>query len=382
VPAEDLVWLKLGWEAQPDGSWIDPRVRARDEEDARRRAAGHERQDLTWLDPDEVEKARAGLYRCGDEWLPPAAADAYHAELGRWWRVPGERFVVHTTLARASQGPEWAVRWADRTWDDLVRIFGLAPARPPVVIVLRDLAQYNAFAAGDPARGRRASELDGSSSIHYAHHAQNWLEDLGQGPESTGSGVGWWDRDDPELAPYGQHSIRHAAAHSFVEAFDPSPAALGDLLAGDLSTTAAFWAEKRVPRWLRVGAASYVERWFVDDQVEAGGDPRWARTWALDNLRARGGLPDLDAVLAMQLDPGRPDESVQLIHASGLVVAFVLERLDEAVTRAHAELKRALAAGSAAGTTGNRDAEVAAAAEALERALLAAEPALRAFAGE
>ena len=372
VPAEHLTWLRLGYEEQLDGSWIHPGALARRADDAGRREAGWQQQDLTWIPPEELESAGAGLWKCGERWLTLEEADGYHAELRSWWRVPGERFVVHTTLARAEKGPEWAVWWADRTWSDLVRLFGVEPQKKPVVVVLDGIEQYNALATGDSAAGTPPTELEGSSSVHYAFFAEAWLEDLGFGPEYQGSGVGWWDREDAALSPYGQHSIRHAAGQSFVEAIDPSWNAVGGMVADGLQMpqVAAFWAEKKIPRWLRYGAASYVERYFVDDQAGDGGDPLWARKWAFTNLAARGGPADLERVLEFSLDANDAPGSADLIHTAGLLVAFVLEGQNPAVAAAHAALRDALVAGD----------DTRASVQALEQALRGAEAEIAAFA--
>jgi hypothetical protein len=371
APTEHLAWLRLGFVEQLDGSWLHPGALARRAEDAAHREAGWQRQDLTWISPEELESAQAGLWKCGERWLSLEEADRYHAELHRWWRVAGERFVVHTTLPRAAQAPEWAAWWADRTWNDLVRIFGVEPRGKPVVVVLDGIEQYNALAVGDPAAGLAPTELEGSSSVHYAFFAEAWLEDLGFGPEYQGCGVGWWDRDDPALAPFGQHSVRHAAAQSFVEAIDPSWNTVGAMVADGLvqAQVADFWAEKRIPRWLRYGAAAYVERYFVDDTVGEGGDPLWARKWATANLAGRGGPADLERVLEFALSAGDAAGSADLIQSAGLVVAFVLDGGDAEVAAAHAALRDALVAGD----------DTRAPVAALEQALRQAEEQIAAF---
>jgi hypothetical protein len=122
----------------------------------------------------------------------------------------------------------------------------------------------------------------------------------------------------------------------------------------------AFWAEKRIPRWLRYGAASYCERYFLDPAATDGGNPRRAREWGLANLRNKGGLGELEDVFEFRLSLDDVERSTKLIHEAGAVVAYVLDGEDGEVAEAHAAFKAALKAG---GDTAKAVAE-------LEKALL------------
>ncbi|MBK9388624.1 MAG: hypothetical protein IPN34_27750, partial [Planctomycetes bacterium] len=95
--------------------------------------------------------------------------------------------------------------------------------------------------------------------MHYAFFAEAWFDFTQEPPLHRGAGVAFSEPTDPVLAPYGTFSVRHAAAQSFVEAIDPSWRALSSVPTQGLVAN-AFWSEKRIPRWLRYGAASYVER--------------------------------------------------------------------------------------------------------------------------
>jgi hypothetical protein len=108
---------------------------------------------------------------------------------------------------------------------------------------------------------------------------------------------------------------------------------------------AAFWNEKKLPRWLHYGIASYCERYAKDPQAGEGGDPWAFRAWAIQNLRAGGELQPLEQIFAMNLDPNDPAGSVRRIHEAGLLVSFVLDGGCEPVSAAHEALKQALAAG-------------------------------------
>ena len=274
------------------------------------------------------------------------------------------------------QRVEWCKWYADQTFTELVRLFGIAPgARPsavdllgekgdkPELVVWNDLAQFNKFAAG--------AETEGFSSLHYAFFADALFDPTVKPPAFAAIGAAYWDNRTPEANAFGQHSIRHAAALSFVEAIDPSWKVLGDTAMGtQAKSTAAFWAEKKIPRWLHYGAASYVERWFRDPTVGDGGDPEWARKWARASLKKDGGLRDLAKVFEFKLALADVPGSTRLIHEAGLVTAFVLDGGDKNVQRAHEALKQALLSG--ASTT-------AAVAE-LQKALTTAKAGIAAFA--
>jgi hypothetical protein len=381
VPIADVSFLKLGFE-RDGNSWISPLTKARLQREQDLLKKGWQQQDLTWVDPEEFEEWKKGLWKCGDKWLDNAAADQWHADLAHPWLVAGEHFVVSATVER--ERVEWCKWHADQTWDDLVRIFGVEPGarvsavdlfgdkrNKPQVIVLRSLPQFNAFAAGDEVKKLPLAETDGFSSLHYAFFADALIDASVKPAAFAGAGVALWDNSSPTMEAYGKHAIRHAAAQSFVEAIDPSWKTLAESAGGQARSTVPFWAEKKIPRWLRYGAASYVERYFVDKSVGEGGDSKWARTWALASLKKGGGLRDLQKVFEFKLTLADVPGSTQLIHEAGLVVAFVLDGGDKQVQAALQALQAALRAG---GATDKAAAE-------LQKALLAAKPAIAKFAG-
>lgn len=382
VPPSDLSFLRLGWSRLESGEWASPLTLARLTQEQELATKGWQRQDLTWIPPEEFDDWRAGKWKCGERWLGEAEAELYHAEIATPWRAESEHFVVESTLPRARV--EWAKWWADGTHADLERIFGVTPGSVPCaldllgerrdkprVLVLRNLEQFNSVAAGDPANGIGTRELEGFSSLHFAYFAENWIDATTQPPAFLGAGVAYWDASNPAADAYGQHSIRHAAAQSFVEAIDPSFAAVAAAPnAGFNVPTQLFWGEKRIPRWLRYGAASYAERFFVDSSVAKDGDPMWARRWALENLRMKGGFGKLERVFAFALTLDDQEASTKLIHEAGLVVAYILDGGDKKVGAAHEAFKAALKEGSS----------TADAVEALQKALLASENAIEDFA--
>lgn len=376
VPIADAPFLRLGWARDDKGNWQHPLTKLRQQKDQEMLGKGCQLQDLEWVPPAEFEQWKQGLWKCGDQWLDTAAANTFHADPKQPWYVASEHFVVTTTVDR--ERVEWCKWYADQTWPDLVRLFGITPGtRPsaidllgdkndkPELVVWNSLAQFNKFAAG--------SETEGFSSMHYAFFADALFDTTVKPPAFAAIGAAYWDNSTKEAGAYGQHSIRHAAALSFVEAIDPSWKALGDTAMGtQAKSTAAFWAEKRIPRWLRYGAASYVERWFEDKNVGDGGDPDWARKWARASLKKDGGLRDIAKVFEFKLTLGDLPGSTRLIHEAGLLTAFVLDGGDKNVQRAHEALKQALVSG----------ASTAAAVAELQKALLAAKGAIAAFAAK
>ena len=140
-----------------------------------------------------------------------------------------------------------------------------------------------------------------------------------------------------------------------------------------------FWDEKKIPSWLRYGAATYVERYFKDSFVGPDGDPLWARKWSLQNLANKGGLDSLDSIFEMRLSPDDHDGSAKRLNQSGLLVAFVLDGECPPVVKAHGKLKAALKAWKKNPSKGAS--AVTKAVTGLEKAIDKNSKALRAFAG-
>ena len=95
-----------------------------------------------------------------------------------------------------------------------------------------------------------------------------------------------------------------------------------------------------------------------------------ARTRSLENLKSRGGMRELSAVLAFRLDPDEREDALKLLLEAGLVVAFVVDGECAPVTEVHAAFKKSLASGQ----VGARHVT------ALTEAVVAHEQELRAFA--
>jgi predicted secreted protein len=349
APAADVPFLRMGWEKDPSGNWTHPAELARRQEDARLSSEGWTRQGMTWVSPEDQAKVDEGLWKCGEDWLPLEEANEYHSQLLQWWESPGEHFVLLATVPRAADGTgavAWATWWADQCWEDLARATGVQPTQPPSVLVLNSLQQYNTFAAGDQGQQIPPSEITGASSVHFAFLADALFDPRVQPPMWRGMGVCFWDRADEAMAVWGQYAVRHAAALSYLEAVDPSWETISNAVAnpGNMQV-AAFWNEKKLPRWLHYGIASYCERYAKDPQAGEGGDPWAFRAWAIQNLRAGGELQPLEQIFSMNLDPNDPAGSVRRIHEAGLLVSFVLDGGCEPVSAAHEALKQALAAG-------------------------------------
>lgn len=363
VPKEEVRYLKLGWEKGEDGKWVSPVVMAALAEEREMREAGWKLQDLNWVSPDEASMIGSGKFKCGEEWLEGSAADEYHATLDTWWEIDGEYFAVYTTLPRTDDNAtaEWARWWADSTYAELVKIFGVKPGdvasitelrgenrTKPAVVVLGSVEQYNAFAAGSQDPPRPPAEQEGFSSLHYAFFADTFTSapTADTPPAYRGAGTALYAHEDANMSPYGQYAVRHAAAHSYVEAIDPSWDTIGDALSGQGNLSiASFWQEKRIPRWLRYGAASYVERYMLDPNAGDGGDPLWIRTWGMSNLNAKGGVGDLAELFQFGLSLEEIEGSTMMIHRAGAVVAFLLDGGDAEVRTAHEAFKAALRKG-------------------------------------
>jgi hypothetical protein len=359
----ELPYLRMGWVKDERDQWISPTLKARLEAEARYKAEKYEQrpEDGTWIPPAEFDKWREGLWKCGEEWVDLEAANAYHSEIGRWWEYHGKFFVTLTT--NTQERAVWAAWWADQAYEDMLRAFGVHPAQKPRLVVLNGIEQYNSFAAGDQVAQRPGTEIDGNSSVHYAFFADAWFDGSVNPPEFLGCGVCYWNPNDESLAPYGQHAIRHAAAQSYCEAVDPSWSTISAAIeaSAQVSSTDAFWAEKKIPRWLRYGAASYTERYFMDASVDANsGDPWWARSWAIENLRSKGGLRKLEQIFEFPLTVNDPEGSAKLISEAGLLVSFIMDGDCAPVKQAHQAFKAAFKAGE----------DTQPAAEALQQALV------------
>ena len=345
VPEADLPYLNLGWEKDASGKWASPFEAARAKQVAEWQAAGYQFRpdDNSWVAPADFDKWRALLWKCGEEWLDMERANAYHAKVEQSWELAGEFFETWASC-------DWEVanqaRWhADKVHPELVRLFGVAPASKPHFLVLRDLEQYNAVAGGAVI-----AESEGFSSLHGAYFADAFF-DGNKPPQFLGCGVSYWDKKDAKLAAWGPYWVRWAAAQSFVDAIDRSWSAVGARSAaagGDLAAYAVdFWGEKKIPRWLRYGAASYVERYLRNPEAAEGADPWTLRSFAFSELGKGGGLGKLEDVFAFKLSLNDVPGSEKLYARAGLVVSFLLDGAEKEkdVTRALDEFRAALKSG-------------------------------------
>jgi len=376
VPEAELPFLNMGWTKDEKGAFQNPVRLARAKEAAERTAAGCEfrADDNSWIAPEDKEKWAAKLWKCGEEWVDMAKANEYHSKPEHTWELVGEHFEVETTM-------DWeggySARWhADKIWPELVRVFGVEPPDKPHVVVLASLEQYNLVAGNTPL----LPEFGGYSSLHGAYFADLYFDDQAKPPQYLGCGVSYWVRKDAKGEVWGPLWLRWAAAQSFVDAIDPSWAAIGEQIAGagsvdNAAFDASFWAEKRIPRWLRYGAASYVERFERDPLAAEGADPWGLRTFAFGEIKKSGGLRKLDDVFAFALDIKDIPGSSRLYHEAGLVVAYLMDGApaDKELAEKHAAFKSALKSG--------KRTETVAAATALQKALGKHDKDMRKFAG-
>jgi hypothetical protein len=301
--------------------------------------------DLDWIPDERAPSARRaqGLFPCGEEWLPEPLANDYHSRLPpHWWRIPGRHFNAYATCDRGLA--EAALSTVDEeTYPDLVRLFGVEPALPPTVIVLRSLVQYNAFGVLRPDGDAVPPDASGFSAVHHSFLCERWL-DAEHGFEYPGAGCTYWDDDTEAGRRWGPLAVRHAAAQAFVESIDPPIRAIDGLRDAPRAPfdADAAWRERRIPLWLRYGASMYCERFFIATNVE---DPDWARRWSFAVVAERGGLGALDELFASSPDQNDPGRSQEWMLQAGLVVAFVLDGDVPAITERHDALRQALRAG-------------------------------------
>jgi hypothetical protein len=331
VPEVDLPYMNMGWVKSESGKWQDPVETARAKQVEEWKAAGYTYRpdDCTWISPEEKAKADAGLMKCGDQWLDLEKANEFHSQIGQWWQLEGEHFFTWST--NDWQGASAARWYADQIYPDMVRLFGLQPAKKPHFVVLNGQEQYNTAAGGQPPL---LPETEGFSSLHGAYFSDAFLvpDQATQTALYLGCGVAYWDRKDERLRAWGPYFVRWAAAQSYVDAVDPSWLAISEFIAaaagGSQPTANNFWVEKKIPRWLRYGAASYAERYMKDPDATEGANPWALREFAFGELKKTGTLSKLEDIFTFALDLNDIERSSRLYHEAGLVVSFLLDGAD------------------------------------------------------
>lgn len=372
VPVSDLPFLRMGWRRDAQRNWAHPADIEHGKRIEEWKASGYQfrADDNSWIAPSEFERWAALEWKCGDEWLDLEGANRFHSSIDTLWEIAGEHFLVLTSCPWERGN---SARWhADRTHAELLRLFGTAPATPPTVVVLNGLSQYNGAAA------ELLLDSEGLSSLHGAYFADSALDESVEPSRFLGAGVCYWAGGDSGMANWGPFWVRWAAAQSFVEALDPSWETVSELVSKGLSNpqtySKAYWSEKRIPRWLRFGAASYVERYLANPQAAEGADPWDLRSFAMDELRKNGGLRELPKVFAFELTLQDIPGSRQLYSEAGLLVSFLLDGSSE-----DAELQSELDVFRNALVSGSREV-VRAAGTSLENALAARTKAIRKYA--
>jgi hypothetical protein len=378
VPEADLPFLEMSWVRDDRGEWTNPLELAQLKQQADWRAAHftYRADDDSWVSPDDKAKWAAGQWKCGEDWLDLAKANDYHSKLGQWWRIAGDHFVVWTTCDWQSGS---VARWhSDQVFAELERIFDVKPDGKPHFVVLNSLDQYNAASGGTSPP---LPESEGVSSLQGAYFADNAFDFDAKPPQYLGAGVCYWDHKDAKLKPWGLYWLRWAAAQSYVDAIDPSWGAVAQRIvaaergSNALMPAAAFWGEKKIPRWLRYGSAAYVERFMKNPDAAKDADPWDLRTFAFSEIKKGGGLQKLDEVFAFALDVNKVDASARLYQQAGLVVSFLLDGAEgnKELAKKHDAFKTALKSGARA--------DIIASVEALQKELVKSEPAIKKFAG-
>lgn len=377
VAEADLPFLNMGWAKDEKGAWVNPVEVANAKEVADRTAAGDtfRPDDNSWVAQSDLQQMKDKLWKCGKDWVDVAKANEYHSKLETAWELVGEHFEAVTTCDW--DAGNWARWYADKSYPELVRIFGVEPKGKPHFIVLNSLTQYNQAAGGTPPL---LPESEGFSSLHGAYFADAAVDTSQKPPQYVGCGVSFWDRKDEKLQGWGPYFLRWAAGQSFVDAIDPSWNFIGDTAASAIGGGARpeaveFWSEKKIPRWLRYGAASYVERYMKNPEAAEGKSPWGLRDFAFGEIKKSGGLQKLEDIFAFKLDGTKTDESGRLYHEAGLVVAFLIDGADgdKRLQSAHEAFKTALKSGVKK--------DVTAAAATLQKELAAKESEIKKFAG-
>ncbi len=368
IDPKHIPFLEKGLVLGEDGSWLTPEEKQRLDE-------GWKQQDLVWVSPSEFENMDAGLWKVGEEWLTLAEANAHHAELGQWWKIPGETFELWTTLPRAKA--EEAMGVMDKAVRDLEKFYGRRPELTPRVVLLNSLEQYNTVAAGE----FQGTETDSSglSGVYSGYFADIWwdMESL----EFMRAAVAYWDPSSPTGDKFGLHAARYAAGMSFTEAIDPSPefeAKFAKQLKGarpeyKRADLVKFWSEKRLPRFIRFGVPVWTERYFIDRTATGGADPTWPRKWSVSNIERRGGVDPVGKIFEMELEAGdqaAASQSGKKINQTGLLISFVVDGGHDEVSAAYEAWRAAF----------NGEGDYGAATEALMDALSDAEAAIRKYA--
>ncbi|MFT4537822.1 MAG: hypothetical protein ACI841_000096 [Planctomycetota bacterium] len=372
VPESDAPFHRMGWQLdEASGKFISPGEVFRRELDAKQAAQGMMRYDMGWIAPAEQEFIDAGLWKCGDQWLSIEEANAYHASGMLPWEAvtPEGRFIIVSNCTR--KGVENAARWADGAAGVLDRIFDARPTEQKFVTVLSNLAQYNEIAGGGtPKDNVPGMDSSGWASLHYAFLAELYFNADPQVMDYNGMGFCYYAEEDEVLARHGLHAVRYAAALSYMEAIDPSWETISYMMSDGLdakrASLADFWAEKRIPLWLRFGAASCAARYFFDPSID---DEDAIIDWALDNLRKLGGLRPLEELFDFAPSTDDAESSRKWLREVGVPICYILNGGNPKVKSALRAFTRKLHAG------GSVDAEIAH----LRAALIANEKDIRAF---
>jgi hypothetical protein len=336
---DEKAFAVKGWTKDHEtGQWLTPG-------DKKMLAEGWVRQDLEWIHPQDGARVDEGSWWVDGEWLDLLHANRRHASVDAMWRIPSAEVLLHSTADR--EVSLRAMREMARALVDLRKVFGVEPALPLRVGLLRDEEQYDRFAFGDPDGRRPANHAGRLQVVHSAYFAESCFRRVARKWEYMGMGVCYWDTRIPNGDAYGVHAARLAAGLSYVDAIDPSPNAVKKALVAGPGPDhyVAYEAEKKLPAWLRWGGAVYAERYFRDTTVGPDGDPWWTRKWSLDNLRERGGLRPLDQILAFRIDPDDREDALKMLIEAGLLVAFLVDGDCAPVSAEHAAFKKALAAG-------------------------------------
>ncbi|MEM8711764.1 MAG: hypothetical protein AAGG01_12490 [Planctomycetota bacterium] len=338
VPAIDVPFLARGLVKNKYDEWVDPVAEER-------KAQGWKQQDLVWVKPDEFPNLEKGLYKCGDKWLSLEAANEWHDDFDAPWRIPTERAVIWSTATRETAMK--AAEEAKKAYYDMRKVFGYGGDLPVPFMVVKDQGEYLRFMDGDVDYDIPQVDPIGISGHSRAAFADMWFDF--EASQYNGMGVTYWDAGDPNGAAYGIHDARFAYGLSFVESIDPAFQAVNNALQDgeDELNPNRFLPERfgshRLPMWFRWGAANYASRWFKDQQVGKGGNPKWAFEWSASNLRSQGGLASMDEIFEFRVGL-EVTNTASIVMSAGLLVAYLVDgdnpELSKLLTQAQTALEK------------------------------------------
>jgi hypothetical protein len=259
---------------QVDGEWYTP-------EEKEKLDAGWRRLDLDWIAPAETSNIDKGLFKINDAWVSAAEADKYYSKEERPWNIPTRHFLVVGPIPRAQLleiGKE-----AESTYDTLTKLLGAEPKLAPRTRL--KLRVFGSIDAGNAYGAEFAEDMAHHTSVFAAYVAD-------KDPEKPAVII--FDGEVGKTYGFSLFYARHAAAHKILDELVPDV--------------------NKAPEWFIEGLAGYCDRYTTPQ----------SRTWAIENLVRRGGVPTKLGNFAKRFGLSADDamNSQTRIHEAALIVAY------------------------------------------------------------